>query len=67
MKEYTWEGKSVSVMQEIDDPKYGKVLLAYVDHIKAYIINGSIVTDREIIDYLDNNYGRPTWQRDIEL
>ena len=67
MRRIDWEGKKVKIMEEIDDPEYGKVLVAYVNHVKSYFINGSIVTDEKIFFDLENKYGIPLSERDIEF
>ena len=65
MKTNDWNGQKLKIMEEILDEKYGRVLWAYLDYVKVYIINGSVVTDRAVIDYLDDHYGRPVKDRGI--
>ena len=59
------DGKRVKVMEEINDPKYGKILVVYVDHEKAYIVNDIIVTGGEIFWDLEDRYGIPLSERGI--
>ena len=65
MQTTLWKEHKVKIMEEIQDPKYGRVLWAYVDYVKEYIIDDKVVEDQTIIDYLDDNYGRPTAWRDM--
>ena len=59
------QGHSIRVMEIIHDEKYGKILKAYVDDTKRYIVGGKIITDQAIIDDLDNRHGRPVHERGI--
>jgi len=61
------EGKSLKVFEVINDPVYGRIYLTYHGFFKryAYANTCSFITDQAIIDYLDNNYGRPANKRDI--
>ena len=54
---------SVKVMETIEDPIYGQVLWCYLDHEKAYVINGDVVSEQSIIDDLDRKYGRSPEER----
>ncbi len=64
-KSFDWNGHNLKIFQEIRDEKYGQVLNVSLDYVKAYIIDDSVVTDQEVIDYLDDHYGRPVKLRDI--
>lgn len=64
-KSFNWNGHNLKIFQEIQDEKYGQVLNVSLDYVKAYIIGDSVVTDQEVIDYLDDHYGRPVKWRDI--
>ena len=62
---FKWRGRDMKILERIHDEKYGCVLWAYVDYAKEYIIDGEIVQDQAIIDYLDDHYGRPVAERHI--
>ena len=62
---FPWNGHKLKIMEEIQDEKYGRVLYAYVDYCKSYIIRDEIVTDQAIIDYLDDHYGTPVGWRGL--
>ena len=64
-KSFNWNGHNLKIFEEIQDAKYGQVLNVSLDYVKAYIIGDSVVTDQEIIDYLDDHYDRPVKWRDI--
>lgn len=64
-KSINWNGHTLKIFQEIKDEKYGKVLKGYLGYAKAYIIGDSVVTDQEVIDYLDDHYGIPVKWRNI--
>ena len=65
MKRIEWNGKKLKIMREIDDPKYGRVWLAYLDYIKTYIVEGKIVEEQSVIDELDDKYDIPVDEREI--
>ena len=65
LKSFDWNGYKLKIFQEIKDEKYGQVLNVSLDYVKAYIIGDAIVTDQEVIDYLDDHYGRPVKWRNI--
>lgn len=64
---FDWNGRELTVFREINDEKYGQVLIAALDRYKAYIIGDSVVNDQAIIDYLDDNYGLPVKWRKIKF
>ena len=64
-KVFKWNGHDLIIYQEINDVKYGQVLRVSLDYVKRYIIGDSVVADQEVIDYLDDHYGRPVKWRDI--
>jgi len=66
LKVIDFYGKELKIMKEITDEKYGRVWNAYYDHEKVWIVEGKIIEDPEIIDDLDNKYGRPVSDRFIE-
>ena len=65
LKSFDWNGHKLKIFQEINDDKYGQVLNVSLDYVKAYIIGDSVVSDQEIIDYLDDHYGRPVKWRNV--
>ena len=67
MKIVDFNGKQLKIMEEIVDEKYGRVWYAFYDHKKVWIVEGKIITDSQIIDDLDNKYGRPVSERYIEF
>lgn len=67
MKRLCWNGKEMKVIQEINDPLYGTVWFAYLDYRKVYVVNGKIVENQDVIDDLDNKYGRPVSERHIVI
>ena len=64
-KSFEWKGHKLKIFDEIQDERYGQVLNVSLDYVKAYIIGDAVVTDQEIIDYLDDHYGRPVKWRNI--
>ena len=67
MKIIEINGKTIQVMQEIEDEKYGHIWKAYYGDDKVYVVEGKIVEDYSVINELDNKYGRPVSERDIIL
>ncbi len=67
MKKVELNGLSMNVMEEIKDEKYGRIWVAYIDGNKKYVIEGRIEEAQEVIDELDNKYGRPVRERDIVI
>lgn len=67
MKIIEINGKTIQVMQEIEDEKYGRIWKAYYGDDKVYVVEGKIVEDYSVINELDNKYGRPVSERDIIL
>lgn len=65
MKVIEFNGKKLKIVEEIMDEKYGRIWDAYYDHKKVYIIDGKIVEEQVIIDYLDNKYGIPVSKRGV--
>ena len=65
LKSFDWNGYNLKIFRELRDEKYGQVLNVSLDYVKAYIIGDSVVTDQQVIDYLDDHYGRPVKWRDI--
>ena len=64
---FEWNGRELTVFREINDEKYGQVLIAALGKYKAYIVGDSAVNDQAIIDYLDDNYGLPVKWRKIKF
>lgn len=64
---FEWNGRTLIVYREVNDEKYGQVLIAALNSSKDYIIGDSVVTDQAIIDYLDDNYGLPVKWRKIKF
>ena len=64
---FEWNGRELIVFREVNDEKYGQVLITALNSRKAYIIGDSVVTDQAIIDYLDDNYGLPVRWRKIKF
>ena len=64
---FEWNGRELTVFREINDEKYGQVLIATLGKYKAYIIGDSVVNDQAIIDHLDDNYGLPVKWRKIKF
>ena len=64
---FDWNGRKLTVFREVNDEKYGQVLIAALGIEKTYIIGNSVVTDQSVIDYLDDNYGRPVRWRKIQF
>lgn len=67
MKIIDLNGKTIQVMQELEDEKYGRIWKAYYDDKKVYVVEGKIIEEQSIIDELDNKYCRPVSERDIAL
>ncbi len=67
MKIFNWHGKELTVMREFEDQQYGTVWIAYLDDRKVYVVNGKIVENQDVIDDLDNKYGRPVSERYIAI
>lgn len=65
LKIFEWNGHKVKIFEEINDLKFGRVLKASVDYVNTYIIGDTVVTDRDVIDYLDDHYGRPSEFRNL--
>lgn len=65
MRTFELNGKKIDIMKEFVDEKYGRVWKAYYGDKKVYIVEGEFVESQEIIDDLDNKYGRPVSERDI--
>ena len=70
MKITELNGKQLKIVKEMIDEKYGRVWLAYYDYKKVWIVEGKMIEgkteeEQEIIDDLDNKYGRPVRERDI--
>lgn len=65
LQSFDWKGHNLKIFQEIRDEKYGQVLNVSLDYVKAYIISDCVVTNQEVIDYLDDHYGRPMKWRNI--
>ena len=64
---FDWNGYELIVFREVNDEKYGQVLIAALNSRKAYIIGNSVVSDQAIIDDLDDNYGLPVKWRKIKF
>ena len=64
---FDWNGHELIVFREVIDEKYGQVLIGALNSRKAYIIGDSAVTNQEVIDYLDDNYGLPVRWRKIKF
>ena len=62
---FEWNGHKLKIFREIFDKKFGRVLIIALDYVKGYIVEDTVATDREIIDYLDDHYGLPTKYRNI--
>ncbi|MBQ7668346.1 MAG: hypothetical protein IJS47_03370 [Clostridia bacterium] len=67
MKKVELNGLSMNVMEEIKDEKYGRIWVAYIEGTKKYVIEGKIEEKQDVIDELDNKYGRPVRERDIVI
>ena len=65
MKISIFKHKTLKIIREITDEKYGKVIDGYLAHKKVYIIDGNVVKSQDIIDELDNKYGIPVSERGI--
>ena len=64
---FDWNRRELIVFREVNDEKYGQVLITALNSRKAYIIGDSVVTDQAIIEYLDDNYGLPVRWRKIKF
>ena len=62
---FEWNGHKLKIFREIFDRKLGRVLIIALDYTNGYIVEDTFVTDREIIDYLDDHYGLPIKYRHI--
>ena len=62
---FDWNGHKLKIFREVHDEKYGRVLIIALDYIKGYIVEDTVVTDMDIIDYLDDHYGLPKKYRNI--
>ena len=65
MRIIEWKGKSLKILQEIQDKQYGTVWKGYWNDEKVYILNGQVIADQPVIDDLDNRYGRPVEWREL--
>lgn len=67
MKVIEISGLKLYIMAEYKDEKYGRVWRVYREEDKpTYVVEGKLIDNQEIIDELDNKYGRPVSQRDID-
>lgn len=69
MRPLRWHGRTLKVFRIVNDKDFGEVWQGFLDHSRVYILKDEdmkVVEDQALIDELDNRYGIPVAERNID-